>query len=170
MNDTAASPPGSTGPYSPKTDTSQEKAPESLESIWEAKATTQDTAAMWLVEVSEGLRRVRRPDIGKALTGLGYLLVGAAAGAAVSGQRADNKWVMLSGGVGLVLLLTGILLWVAYTEKVAAINQKVEVHLRTIKDQDAIQKMREIYRASDDRPTARFRRRWRKWRNRGQAR
>jgi hypothetical protein len=133
-----------------------------LESIWESKVKSKDTPIMDLVELSENLRKARRPEFGKAFTALGYILLGAAAGAAVSGQRVDNKWVMLSGVAGVFCVLIGGFMWVNHTEKVAAVNQKLDIHLRNIKDQQAIAKMRAIYRETDDDLVARVRRRMRR--------
>lgn len=149
---------GTLGGYSGKAETSREEPPEALEAIWESKAKLKDTPVMDLVELSENLRKARRLELGKACTALGCILLGAAAGAAVSGQRLDNKWVMLSGMAGLLFILMGALMWVNQTEKVATINQKLDIHLRTIKNQAAIERMKEIYVETDDDLIARLRR------------
>jgi hypothetical protein len=146
------------------TETLPEAPPEAaaLESIREAKATTKDVPAMDLVNLSEDLRKARRFEFGKGFTAIGWVLLGAAAGAAVSGQHLDNKWVMLSGVVGILCVITGTLLWVARAEVVASVNQKLDIHLRMIKDQKAIARMREIYRETDDDLLARIKRRFRR--------
>jgi len=133
-----------------------------LESSVEARAKTKHIGAMDLVTISEDLRKARRFEFGKAFTAAGCILVGAALGAAVAGQRVDNKYVMLSGIAGILLIVLGVVTWVNRSENVAAANQKLEIQLRNVQDQDAIQRMRDIYSESDDDLHAKLRRRFKK--------
>lgn len=121
-----------------------------LESSPEARAKTRHIGAMDLVTISEDLRKSRRFDFGKAFTAIGYVLIGAAVGAAVAGQKLGNKWVMVSGIAGILFVVIGVVAWVGKTDKVAAANQALEIQLRNVKDQDAIKRMREIYHEADD--------------------
>lgn len=129
-----------------------------LSRMWETTAKARDTTIMELVEISESLRRARRPDLGKAFTSFGYILLGASAGAAVAGQKLSNKWVMVAGIVGLVCIFAGLVLWTARAETIASIHQRLEIHLRSVQDQHAVARMRAICKESDDRFFARIKR------------
>ena len=137
--------------------------------MWESTVPTKDTALMDLVELSENLRSAQRPEIGKAFTSLGYILVGGAIGAAISEESISNKWVMIAGIAGVLCIFFGIVLWIERDYTMSGIRQKLDAHLDTIQDQEAVERLRSIYCKNDDSFGVRLRRRLKR-RRKGNAR
>jgi hypothetical protein len=148
--------------YSPKPDVSREPPPDGMGRMWESTVPTKDTALMDLVELSENLRSAQRPEVGKAFTSLGYVLVGGAVGAAISEEAVSNKWVLVAGIAGCLCIFFGIVLWIERDYTMSGIRQKLDAHLDTIQDQQTVERLRSIYCKNDDSFVARTRRRLRR--------